>query len=164
VKLDLMRSHIFQQDTIRIMPKQEEIDEICMKSAEEWLHLSKCKRKKVACIIHKPENNTIISVGYNGTPHGFENDCENRDGTNWWVLHAEANAIVKMARYKGESTEGTTLYTTCSPCKECAKLIIQAGIKRVVYKDVYRDDPQFAYEALDLLKQADIEVSGVLKY
>jgi len=153
------------------MPNQEEIDKICMKSAEEWLHLSKCKRKKVACIIHKPENNTIISVGYNGTPHGFDNECEGKaknvvttpqEYTHWWVLHAEANAIVKMARYKGESTEGTTLYTTCSPCKECAKLIIQAGIKRVVYRDVYRDDPQYAYEALDLLKQAGIEVNGVL--
>ena len=67
-----MKFHIFQQDTIRIMPKQKEIDEICMKSAEEWLRLSKCDRKKVACIIYKPENNTIISVGYNGTPHGFD--------------------------------------------------------------------------------------------
>ena len=149
------------------MPKIEEIDKICMKSAEEWSKMSKCKRKKVACIIYKPKNNTIISVGYNGTPSGFDNNCENHvDGktTNWWVLHAEDNAIVKMARSKGESTEGTTLYTTCSPCKECAKLIIQAGIKRVVYRDVYRDEPQLAYEALDLLKQADIDVFGCLKY
>ena len=143
-----------------------------MKSAEEWSKMSKCKRKKVACIIYKPKNNTIISVGYNGTPSGFDNNCEDRrykkgtpnSYTNWWVLHAEANAIVKMARSKGESTKGTTLYTTCSPCKECAKLIIQAGIKRVVFKDVYRDDPQFAYEALDLLKQADIDVACVDKY
>ena len=154
------------------MPKIEEIDEICMKSAEEWSKMSKCKRKKVACIIYKPKNNTIISVGYNGTPSGFDNDCEDRrykkgtpnSHTNWWVLHAEANAIVKMARSKGESTKGTTLYTTCSPCKECAKLIIQAGIKRVVYRDVYRDEAQLAYEALDLLKQADIDVFGCLKY
>ena len=154
------------------MPKQKEIDKICMKSAEEWSKMSKCKRKKVACIIYKPKNNTIISVGYNGTPSGFDNDCEDRrykkgtpnSHTNWWVLHAEANAIVKMARSKGESTKGTTLYTTCSPCKECAKLIIQAGIKRVVYRDVYRDEPQLAYEALDLLKQADIDVFGCLKY
>ena len=108
------------------MPKQKEIDKICMKSAEEWSKMSKCKRKKVACIIYKPKNNTIISVGYNGTPSGFDNNCEDHVSgttTNWWVLHAEANAIVKMARSKGESTEGTTLYTTCSPCKECAKLI-----------------------------------------
>jgi len=154
------------------MPKQKEIDEICMKSAAEWSRMSKCKRNKVACIIYKPKNNTIISVGYNGTPSGFDNNCEDRrykEGTpnsytNWWVLHAEANAIVKMARSKGESTKGTTLYTTCSPCKECAKLIIQAGIKRVVFRDVYRDDPQFAYEALDLLKQADINVVCVDKY
>lgn len=154
------------------MPKQKEIDKICMKSAEEWSKMSKCKRKKVACIIYKQENNTIISVGYNGTPSGFDNDCEDRrykkgtpnSHTNWWVLHAEANAIVKMARSKGESTEGTTLYTTCSPCKECAKLIIQAGIKRVVYRDVYRDEAQLAYEALDLLKQAGIHVEGCLKY
>jgi len=154
------------------MPKQKEIDKICMKSAEEWSKMSKCKRKKVACIIYKPKNNTIISVGYNGTPSGFDNDCEDRrykkgtpnSHTNWWVLHAEANAIVKMARSKGESTEGTTLYTTCSPCKECAKLIIQAGIKRVVYRDVYRDEAQLAYEALDLLKQAGIHVEGCLKY
>ena len=164
VKLDQTKFHIFQQDTIRIMPKQKEIEEICMKSAEEWLRLSKCDRKKVACIIYKPENNTIISVGYNGTPHGFDNECEGNDNTYWWVLHAEANAIVKMATSKGESTEGATLYTTCSPCKECAKLIIQAKIKRVVYRDVYRDDPQYAYQALDLLKQAGIEVNGVLKY
>ena len=154
------------------MPKQKEIDEICMKSAEEWSKMSKCKRKKVACIIYKPKNNTIISVGYNGTPSGFDNNCEDPviegemrgASTNWWVLHAEANAIVKMARSKGESTKGTTLYTTCSPCKECAKLIIQAGIKRVVFRDVYRDDPQFAHQALDLLKQADINVVCVDKY
>ena len=154
------------------MPKQKEIDKICMKSASEWSKMSKCERKKVACIIYKPKNNTIISVGYNGTPSGFDNNCEDRrykkgtphSHTNWWVLHAEANAIVKMARSKGESTKGTTLYTTCSPCKECAKLIIQAGIKRVVFRDVYRDDPQFAHQALDLLKQADINVVCVDKY
>jgi dCMP deaminase len=149
------------------MPKIEEIDKICMKSAEEWSKMSKCKRKKVACIIYKPKNNTIISVGYNGTPSGFDNNCENHvDGktTNWWVLHAEANAIVKMVKVTSESTEGSTLYTTCSPCKECAKLIIQAGIKRLLYRDVYRDEPQLAYEAVDLLRQADIEVNGVLKY
>jgi len=144
------------------MPKQKKLDDMYMAIAAEVSTLSHCERKKVGSII--VNGNNILSMGYNGTPSGFDNNCENQDGTNWWVLHAEANAIVKMARSKGESTEGTTLYTTCSPCKECAKLIIQAGIKRVVYRDVYRDEPQLAYEALDLLKQADIEVSGLLKY
>ena len=144
------------------MPKQEKLDEMYMAIASEVNTLSYCKRKKVGCII--VDNNNILSMGYNGTPSGFNNECENQDGTNWWVLHAEANAIAKVARHKNGSTDGTTLYTTCSPCKECAKLIIQAGIKRVVYRDVYRDEPQLAYEALDLLKQADIEVNGVLKY
>ena len=147
------------------MPKQEKLDKMYMAVAKEVSTLSYCKRKKVGCVIVR--GNNILSMGYNGTPSGFDNNCEdhvNGDKTNWWVLHAEANAIVKMVRVTGESTEGATLYTTCSPCKECAKLIIQAGIKKILYRDVYRDEPQFAYEALDLLKQADIHVVGRLKY
>jgi dCMP deaminase len=144
------------------MPKQKKLDDMYMAIAEEVSTLSNCKRKKVGSII--VNDNNILSMGYNGTPSGFDNECENNDKTYWWVLHAEANAIVKMVRVTSESTEGSTLYTTCSPCKECAKLIIQAGITRLLYRDVYRDEPQLAYQALDLLKQADIEVSGVLKY
>ena len=147
------------------MPKQKKLDDMYMAIAAEVSTLSHCERKKVGSII--VNGNNILSMGYNGTPSGFDNNCENHvDGktTNWWVLHAEANAIVKMVKVTSESTEGSTLYTTCSPCKECAKLIIQAGIKRLLYRDVYRDEPQLAYEAVDLLRQADIEVNGVLKY
>ena len=147
------------------MPKQKKLDKMYMAIAEEVSTLSHCKRKKVGSVI--VNGNNILSMGYNGTPSGFDNNCEdhvNGTTTSWWVLHAEANAIVKMVKVTSESTEGSTLYTTCSPCKECAKLIIQAGIKRLLYRDVYRDEPQLAYEALDLLKQADISVEGCLKY
>ena len=150
------------------MPNQSKIDEICMKNAEEWRKLSKCNRNKVACVIYNPSNNTIISVGYNGTPSCFPNECEGehenvvttpQEYTHWWVLHAEANAIVKMAKDKGASTKDTWLYTTCSPCKECSKLIVQAEIKRVIYKELYRDDPEKAMPGIYLMQDAGIDVT-----
>ena len=95
------------------MPKQKKLDDMYMAIAEEVSTLSNCKRKKVGSII--VNDNNILSMGYNGTPSGFDNECENNDKTYWWVLHAEANAIVKMVRVTSESTEGSTLYTTCSP-------------------------------------------------
>ena len=106
--------------------------------AQEWGQLSYCHRKKVGAIIVK--DRMIISDGYNGTPTGFENTCEDEEGyTKWYVLHAEANAISKVAS-STQSCEGATLYITLSPCRECSKLIHQSGIKRVVYQKVYKDD------------------------
>ena len=106
--------------------------------AQEWGKLSYCDRKQVGAIIVK--DRMIISDGYNGTPTGFENICEDEEGyTKWYVLHAEANAISKVASYT-QSCEGATLYITLSPCRECSKLIHQSGIKRVVYQIKYKDD------------------------
>ncbi|MBP7173866.1 MAG: dCMP deaminase family protein [Cloacibacterium sp.] len=122
-----------------------------LKMALEWAKLSHCKRKQVGALIVK--NRTIISDGYNGTPSGFENCCEDDDDkTKWYVLHAEANAILKIAR-STQSCEGATLYLTLSPCKECSKLVLQSGIKRVVYIHQYSDG-----EGLQFLKNAQIEV------
>ena len=105
--------------------------------AEEWSKLSHCKRKQVGSLIVKDK--MIISDGYNGTPSGFENFCEDEDGyTKWYVLHAEANAIAKVSG-STQSTKGSTLYITISPCKECSKLIFQSGINRVVYSKKYKD-------------------------
>ena len=105
--------------------------------AEEWSKLSHCKRKQVGSLIVKDK--MIISDGYNGTPSGFENFCEDEDGyTKWYVLHAEANAIAKVSG-STQSTKGSTLYITLSPCKECSKLIFQSGINRVVYSKKYKD-------------------------
>lgn len=116
-----------------------------------WAENSYCKRRKVGALIVK--NNMIISDGFNGTPSGFENICEDENGvTKPYVLHAEANAISKIAR-SGNSAEGATLYITDSPCMECAKLIIQAGIVRVVYRDEYR-----LTDGIDLLRRAGIQV------
>ena len=132
----------------------QKFDRSYMKMAEVWAENSYCKRSKDGALIVK--NNMIISDGYNGTPSGFENVCEDENGvTKPYVLHAEANAITKVAK-SGNSSEDSTLYVTASPCLECSKLIIQAGIKRVVYKDAYRlqDGP-------DLLKKAGIEVEQV---
>ena len=129
-------------------------DRSYLRMAEVWAENSYCKRRKVGALIVK--NNMIISDGYNGTPSGFENVCEDENGvTKPYVLHAEANAITKVAK-SGNSSEDSTLYVTASPCLECSKLIIQAGIKSVVYKDAYRlqDGP-------DLLKKAGIEVEQV---
>jgi len=119
--------------------------------ANEWGMLSHCDRKKVGAIIIK--NGMIISDGFNGTPTGFDNHCEDEEGyTKWYVLHAEANAILKVAK-STNSCEGATLYLTLSPCKDCAKLIHQSGIKRLVYLDEYKDTT-----GLDFLRKANVEL------
>lgn len=131
--------------------KQENLDKRYMRMARIWAENSYCKRRQVGSLIVK--NKMIISDGYNGTPSGFENICEDNNGvTIPYVLHAEANAITKIAR-SSNSSEGATMYVTASPCIECAKLIIQAGIKRVVYGEKYRLE-----DGLELLKKAGIEV------
>ena len=129
-------------------------DDKYLKMAEIWAQNSYFKRRQVGALIVK--DRMIISDGYNGTPSGFENICEDENGvTKPYVLHAEANAISKVAK-SGNSSEGSTLYVTASPCIECAKLIIQAGITRVVYKDEYR-----LTDGVDLLKRAGITVEKV---
>jgi dCMP deaminase len=133
------------------MTKQELLDRRYLAMAEIWAQNSYCKRRKVGALLVKDK--MIISDGYNGTPSGFENVCEDEEGyTKWYVLHAEANAITKVAK-SNNSSEGATLYVTTSPCPECSKLIIQSGIKRVVFKELYRNT-----EGLELLKRAGIEV------
>lgn len=130
--------------------KQRELDNRYMRMAMIWAENSYCKRRQVGALIVKDK--MIISDGYNGTPSGFENVCEDEDGlTKPYVLHAEANAITKIARSNNNS-EGATLYVTTSPCIECAKLIVQAGIKRVVYSNKYR-----LTDGIDLLERAGIE-------
>ncbi len=132
----------------------KKFDRSYLRMAQIWAENSYCKRRKVGALLVK--NNMIISDGYNGTPSGFENICEDENGvTKPYVLHAEANAITKVAK-SGNSSEDATLYVTASPCIECSKLIIQAGIKRVVYRDEYR-----LHDGPDLLKQAGIEVEQV---
>ena len=132
----------------------EKFDKSYLEMAEVWAQNSYCKRRKVGALLVK--DRTIISDGYNGTPSGFENICEDENGvTKPYVLHAEANAITKVAK-SGNSSEGATLYVTASPCVECAKLIIQSGIKRVVYKDEYR-----LTDGVDLLRQAGIQVEKI---
>ena len=121
--------------------------------AEIWAQNSYCKRRKVGALLVK--DRMIISDGYNGTPSGFENICEEDGVTKPYVLHAEVNAITKVAK-SGNSSEGATLYVTASPCMECSKLIIQSGIKRVVYRDEYR-----ITDGIDLLRRAGIEVEKV---
>ena len=128
-------------------------DEKYIRMAKIWATNSYCKRRQVGALIVKDK--MIISDGYNGTPSGFENDCEDNNVTKPYVLHAEANAINKVAK-SGNSSEGATLYVTASPCIECAKLIIQSGIKRVVYSEEYRLD-----DGLKLLSRAGIEVEKV---
>ncbi|MCR5519202.1 MAG: dCMP deaminase family protein [Bacteroidales bacterium] len=128
-------------------------DEKYIRMAKIWATNSYCKRRQVGALIVKDK--MIISDGYNGTPSGFENDCEENNVTKPYVLHAEANAITKVAK-SGNSSEGATLYVTASPCIECSKLIIQAGIKRVVYSEEYRLD-----DGIQLLKRAGIEVEKV---
>lgn len=118
--------------------KQHKYDIAYMRMALEWAKLSHCHRKQVGALIVKDK--MIISDGYNGTPSGFENHCEDDEGyTKWYVLHAEANAILKVAS-STQACKGATLYITMSPCKECSKLIHQAGITRVVYYDAYKDN------------------------
>ena len=122
--------------------------------AHEWGNLSHCERKKVGAIIVK--NKMIISDGFNGTPSGFDNNCEDENGdTNWYVLHAEANAILKVAKSTNSCLDAT-LYLTLSPCKECAKLIHQSGIKRLVYSKQYKD-----LSGLKFLEKAQIEIQHI---
>ena len=134
--------------------KQLMLDRRYIKMALIWAENSYCKRRKVGAFIVKEK--MIISDGYNGTPAGFENICEDEDNHTFpYVLHAEANAITKVAR-SNNSSEGATLYVTSSPCIECAKLIIQAGIRRVVFSEHYR-----LHDGIDLLEQAGIQVDFV---
>lgn len=132
----------------------EKFDASYMEMAAIWAKNSYCRRRQVGALIVK--DRMIISDGYNGTPSGFENICEDENGvTKPYVLHAEANAITKVAK-SGNSSEGATLYVTASPCIECAKLIIQSGIKRLVYRDEYR-----LTDGVDLLRRAGITVEKV---
>ena len=134
--------------------KQQLLDQRYLKMADIWSQNSYCKRRQVGALIVKEK--MIISDGYNGTPSGFENVCEDEDNkTKAYVLHAEANAITKVAK-SGNSSDGATLYVTSSPCMECSKLIIQAGIKRVVFTESYRLE-----DGINLLRRADIEVEQV---
>ena len=140
------------------MPTQCALDTTYLFMASQWASLSRARRKKVGCLIVKDE--AIISDGYNGTPKGFDNTCEYEDSvfahthltTKPEVLHAESNAITKLAK-STQSSNGATMYITISPCLDCSKLIIQAGIERVVYSDFYRND-----EGIRLLRRANIKV------
>ena len=129
--------------------KQKSLDSKYLRMARIWAENSYCKRRQVGALVVK--DHMIISDGYNGTPSGFENVCEENNISFPYVLHAEANAITKLARSNNNS-DGATLYVTAAPCIECAKLIIQSGIKRVVYAETYRLN-----DGLKLLKRADIE-------
>ncbi|WP_251623496.1 dCMP deaminase family protein [Odoribacter lunatus] len=139
------------------MTEQEKkllLDKRYLRMARIWAENSYCERRRVGALIVKDKS--IISDGYNGTPSGFENLCEDEENkTKPYVLHAEANAITKVAK-SSNSSEGATLYVTASPCIECAKLIIQAGIRRVVYSEAYR-----YLDGIELLKKAKIEVDFV---
>jgi dCMP deaminase len=132
--------------------KQKKYDVAYLKMAQIWGELSYCERKKVGALIVK--DRMIISDGYNGTPSGFENVCEDEDHyTKWYVLHAEANAILKVAA-STQSCKGATLYITLSPCRECSKLIHQAGIKKVVFSKIYKDD-----SGLNFLEKAGVALT-----
>lgn len=136
------------------MDKQEKYDRAYLRMAKEWGKLSYCHRKQVGAIIVR--DRMIISDGYNGTPTGFENVCEDEEGyTKWYVLHAEANAISKVAS-STQSCEGATLYITLSPCRECSKLIHQSGIKRVVYQIEYKDN-----SGLRFLEKAGVQLQHI---
>jgi dCMP deaminase len=131
--------------------KRLRYDKAYLRMAQTWAELSHCERKKVGALIVR--DGRIISDGYNGTPAGFPNCCENQQGeTEWYVLHAEANAILKVARSTNDCS-GATLFITLSPCKDCSKLVLQAGIKRVVYMMEYKDTT-----GVDFLKSAGVEV------
>jgi dCMP deaminase len=132
------------------LKKQERYDKAYLRMAQTWAELSYCSRKKVGAIIVK--DGMIISDGFNGTPAGFDNCCETEFGeTHWYVLHAEANAILKVAK-STNNCNGATLYQTLSPCKDCSKLILQAGIKKVVFINNYKDT-----SGIDFLQSAGIE-------
>jgi len=135
--------------------KQLKYDKAYLKMASEWAKLSYCKRRQVGALIVK--DRMIISDGYNGTPTGFENFCEDEENyTKWYVLHAEANAITKVAS-SAQSSKGATLYVTLSPCRDCSKLIFQSGIIRVVYHEEYKDR-----SGLDFLIKAGLEVKQII--
>jgi len=134
--------------------KTKKYDIAYLKMAKEWAKLSYCKRKQVGALIVKDK--MIISDGYNGTPTGFENICEDEQhDTKWYVLHAEANAILKVAS-STQSCKNATLYITMSPCKECSKLIHQSGIQRLVYAQGYKDD-----SGLKFLEKAGVEIAHI---
>ena len=138
-------------DEIKSRYKQQKYDKTYLNMAKEWSNLSHCSRMKVGALIVKDD--MIISDGYNGTPTGFDNQCElDPDTTHWYVIHGEANAILKCAR-RGQSYDGATLYLTHSPCKDCSKLILQSGIKRLVYVDEYRDG-----SGINFLETTGIEI------
>lgn len=131
--------------------KKLRYDKAYLRMAQTWAELSHCQRKKVGALIVR--DGRIISDGYNGTPAGFPNCCEDQQGnTEWYVLHAEANAILKVARSTNDCS-GATLFITLSPCKDCSKLVLQAGIKRVVYMMEYKDTT-----GVDFLRSAGVEV------
>jgi len=137
--------------------KQKKYDVAYLKMALEWAKLSYCKRRQVGALIVK--DRMIISDGYNGTPTGFENVCEDDENyTKWYVLHAEANAIMKVSA-STQSSKGATLYITLSPCRECSKLIFQSGITRLVYNKKYKDT-----SGLDFLQKSGIEITHVLDF
>lgn len=134
--------------------KQLKFDKAYLRIAREWSKLSHCNRKQVGALIVK--DRMIISDGYNGTPTGFENPCEDEEGyTKWYVLHAEANAILKVAG-STQSCKGATLYITMSPCKECSKLIHQSGITRLVYSIDYKDN-----SGINFLEKAGVEIEQI---
>ena len=134
--------------------KQKKYDIAHLKMALEWSKLSYCKRRQVGALIVK--DRMIISDGYNGTPTGFENICEDDENyTKWYVLHAEANAIMKVSA-STQSSKGATLYITLSPCRECSKLIFQSGIKRLVYNKEYKDT-----SGVDFLKKSGIDITYI---
>lgn len=143
------------------MSKQERYDKAYLRLAESWSKLSYCKRKQVGAIIVK--DNIIISDGYNGTPAGFDNCCEDDQGnTHWYVLHAEANAILKVAK-STNNCKDATLYLTHSPCKDCSKLVLQSGIKRLVYKEAYKDTSGILFlldAGLDIIQIEQIDDVG----
>ncbi len=137
--------------------KQKRYDIAYLKMALEWAKLSHCKRRQVGALIVKKR--MIISDGFNGTPTGFDNICEDDNNyTKWYVLHAEANAIMKVSA-STQSSEGATLYITLSPCKECSKLIFQSGIKRLVYHKEYKDN-----SGIEFLKKAGLKITHIEKF
>lgn len=141
-------------DLLSMSDKQLRYDITYLEMAKTWSNLSHCDRKKVGALIVK--NGMIISDGYNGTPSGYDNCCENDNWeTHWYTIHAEANAILKCARH-GHSCDGSTLYQTHSPCKECSKLILQSGIKRLVYIEDYKD-----IDGVEFLKNSGIKVEKI---
>ncbi len=134
--------------------KQLRYDKAYLRLASNWAKLSHCQRKQVGAIIVKDE--IIISDGYNGTPAGFDNCCEDDNGqTHWYVLHAEANAILKVAK-STNNCKNATLYLTHSPCKDCSKLVLQSGISRLVYQEAYKD-----VSGLEFLKNAGLEITQI---